>query len=242
MVLAVQTVKQFVEDSYQLISASSPTVPLQGNDMSKGVQFLNELIAYYSADGLLLTISQQVDFVLPIGQEFITFGDPSIVPPPDVPSGRLANCEDMWLTLEGVTYPLIDESRNVFYASYKYDPQVGLPRFIIIRNDVDRTTVRFYPAASQVYDVSVYGKFEPASLTENSDMSGFPLYQIRFLKLALAKDLSLYKGRAQAWTPRLEAQYVEAKQTIESVSSYNLTIDVGNESYLNGSWRVKAGI
>ena len=39
-----QTVKQFVTDAYQLISANSPTVPLQGNDMLKGVQFLNELI------------------------------------------------------------------------------------------------------------------------------------------------------------------------------------------------------
>ena len=38
-----QTVKQFVTDAYQLISANSPTVPLQGNDMLKGVQFLNEL-------------------------------------------------------------------------------------------------------------------------------------------------------------------------------------------------------
>jgi hypothetical protein len=242
MVLQVQTVKQFVQDSYQLISPSSPTVPLQGNDMSKGVQFLNELVAYYSADALLLTISQQVDFVLPIGQQFITFGDPSIVPAPDVPSGRLANCEDMWLTLDGVTYPLIDESRNVFYASYKFDPQVGLPRFIIIRNDVDRTTVRFYPAASQVYDVSVYGKFQLAMLDENSDMSAFPLYYIRFLRFALSKDLALYKGRAQAWTPKLEVEYTNAKATMESASSYNLTIDVGNESYLNGSWRVKAGI
>jgi hypothetical protein len=242
MTLAVQTVKQFVSDSYQLVSASTPTVPLQGWDMQKGVQFLNELIAFYSSSGLLLPISQKVNFILPEAQQFITFGDPTVVPTPDVTAGRLANLENAWLELDGVDYPLIDQSRNVFFASYKYFPQLGLPRFIIIVNEVEVTNMQFYPAGSQQYNVWVYGKFQMAALTENSNMSAFPLYQIRFLRLALAKDLSIYKGRAQAWTPRLEEMYVDAKQQMESVSSFNLSIDVGNESYLNGSWRVKAGI
>ena len=54
----VQTVKQFLTDSYQLISANTPTVPLQGNDMSKGLQFLNQLLTSYSATGLMLTIAK----------------------------------------------------------------------------------------------------------------------------------------------------------------------------------------
>lgn len=242
MAAPAQKVKEFVQDSYQLISANSPTTPLHGNDMSKGVQFMNELLQAYSATGLMLTIARQITFSLPIGQEEITFGAADYLPTPDVPLGRLANCQNAWLLLDGVTYPLILENRNVFYQSYKYDPQVGLPRFAIITNETDLTRMRFYPAASQVYEVNIYGKFQLSILTENDDMSSLPEYYKRYLRFALAKDLALYKGRTQAWSPLLQEAYMDAKKDMESVSSVNLNIETEQESYLNGSWRVRAGV
>ena len=237
-----QTVKGFVQDSYQLVSASSPTVPLHGDDMLKGVQFLNEWLNAASATGLMTTIAQEVIFTLPIGQQFITFGAPTHIPTPDVTVGRLANLQNAWLVLENVTYPLIDESRNTFYASYKFDPQVGLPRFVIITNEVDLTRMRFYPAASQVYEVHCYGKFQLPNVTENDTMALLPTYYIRFLRLALAKDLAMYKGRMQAWNQMLEDALIKAEQDMMSVSSVNLNIETEQESYLNGSWRVRAGV
>jgi hypothetical protein len=240
--LYAQTAKEFVQDAYQLISANSPTVPLQGNDMSKGIHFLNNLLKFYSSSALLLTISKKIMFQVQIGQQFVTFGDPSFVPVPNVTQGRLANLENAWLELDGVDYPLINESRNVFYGSYKYFPQKGLPRFVIIDNDTNLTTMQLYPSPSQVYNVWVYGKFQLAYISENDDMSSLPQYYQRFLLFALARDLALFKGRSRAWTPDLEKMYLEAFDQIESVSSLNLVIDTGNESYLNGSWRVRAGI
>jgi hypothetical protein len=242
MTLYAQSVRDFVQDAYQLISASSPTVPLQGNDLQKGIQFLNELIKSYSASSLRLTIAKKVTFTVNIGQQFVTFGDPSYVPTPDVAIGRLSNLENAWLELDGVDYPLIDESRNVFFGSYKYFPQQGLPRFIIITNDLNLTTMQLYPSPSQVYTLFVYGKFEMPYLTSNDTMQGLPLYYYRFLKFSLARDLSFYKGRSSAWDQKLEAMYQELVDEMESVSSMNLVIDSANESYLNGSWRVRAGI
>ena len=241
--MSTQTVKAFVQDAYQLVSASSPTVPLVGNDMQKGIQFLNELVLAYSGTGLMLTIAKEVAFTVSIGQEFVTFGALDVVPTPDVTTeGRLANMQNAWLLLEGVTYPLIDESRNVFYSSYKYDPQQGLPRFVIITNETEITRMRLYPAPSQVYELHVYGKFQLPLLGQNDTMIEFPNYYIRYLKFALAKELAAYKGRAMAWTDFLEGMYMDAKKDMESVSSVNLAIDTDNESYLNGKWRVKAGI
>jgi hypothetical protein len=97
-----------------------------------------------------------VTYTLSIGQSLITFADASYLPAADVQQGRLANMQDAWLLLDGVTYPLVDESRNVFQGSYKYDPQLGLPRFAIIYNQVDVTTMRVYPGASQVYELHGY--------------------------------------------------------------------------------------
>jgi len=210
--------------------------------MSKGIQFLNQLLKSYSSSSLLLTIARKVNFTLPIGQRFVTFGDPTYVPTPDVPEGRLSNLENAWLTLDGVDYPLIDESRNVFFGSYKYEPQEGLPRFIIITNDTNLTTMQFYPSASQEYDVTVYGKFELPYVGENDDLSSLPLYYYRFLTFAVARDLAFYKGRSSAWDAKLEGMFDEAKKEMESATAINLVIDTPNESYLNGAWRVRAGI
>ena len=255
MTLPYQTVKQFVQDSYQLISASSPTVPLHGNDMLKGVQFLNELIQSYSSSSLLLPIAQKIELTVQINQLFVTFADPGFVVPtswvgnpfygqtlPSYSGGRLTNLERAWLSLDGVTYPLIDEDRGVFFGSYKFFPQLGLPRFAIITNDLDYTTLQLYPGPSQQYDLFIYGKFTVPFLTENSSMSILPLYTQRFFKTALSKELAFYKGRSAAWDQKLEARYQELKDEMESVSTMDLVIDSANESYLNGSWRLRAGI
>jgi hypothetical protein len=242
MTLYAQTVRDFVTDSYQLISASNPIVPLQGNDLQKGIQFLNELIKSYSSSSLRLTIAKEISFPVQVGQKYVTFGDPTYVPTPDVTVGRLSNLENAWLELQGVTYPLIQESRNVFFGSYKYDPQQGLPRFIIIKNDLNLTTAQLYPSPSQGYTVFIYGKFEMPYLTSNDTMSDFPLYYYRFLKYSLARELAFYKGRSSAWDKKLESRYLELVSEMESVSTMNLVIESANESYLNGSWRVMAGV
>ena len=253
--LPVQTVNDFVQDSYQLITANSPTVPLQGNDLSKGIQFLNELIAFYSSDSLLLTIAQKIELTVQIGQLFVTFADAGFVPPsswatdphygstlPSYSGGRLTNLENAWLSLDGVTYPLIDESRNVFYGSYKFFPQLGLPRYAIITNDLNYTTMQIYPGPSQQYSLFVYGKFEQPALVSGGTMGNWPLYFIRFLKLALGRELAYYKGRSSAWDAKLEGMYQEACDKMENVSAFNLAINSANESYLNGSWRLRAGV
>lgn len=253
--LYAQTVKDFVTDSYQLISASSPTVPLYGNDMEKGVRFLNELLKSYSSSSLLLTIAQKVKLTVQINQLFVTFADVGFVPPaswvgnpyygttlPSYSGGRLSNLENAWLSLDGVTYPLIDESRNVFFGSYKFFPQLGLPRFTVLTNDLNYTTMQLYPGPSQQYDLWIYGKFELPYISESSNMSSLPLYYYRYLKYALARELAYYKGRSSAWDQKLEAMYQEARDEMESASTMNLVIDSANESYLNGSWRLRSGV
>jgi len=237
-----QPVNEFVQDCYQLVSASSPTVPLHGNDLSKGIQFTNELLKYYSSSSLLLTIAKKINFSVAIGQQYVTFADPTYTPAADIQQGRLTNLERAWLELSGVTYPLIDEDRGVFFGSYKFEPQQGLPLFVIITNDLNLTTMQLYPAPSQVYNMFVYGKFELPYLVSDGTMSNLPLYFIRFLRFAVARELAYYKGRSAAWDAKLEGMYQEAKDDMESVTTVDLSIDSANESYLNGSWRVRSGV
>lgn len=238
-----QSVRDFVSDSYQIVSASTPTVPLHGNDLSKGIAILNRLLGQYSATGLMITVSKQVDFTIGIGQGEITFGSADYTPTPDVTTeGRLVNLLNAWVTLEHVTYPLIDESRTEFFSSYKYSTLRGLPRYVIVKPETNLTRVQVFPAPSQEYLLSVYGKFQVQELTSNDDMSSLPTYMQLYLQIALAKYISVYKGRMSAWTPELEQNYLTLKADMEANSSQNLDINTNTESFLNGAWRVRAGI
>lgn len=236
------TVRQFVHQAYRLISPSNPTVPLQDDDLQLGILILNQLMNDYASSGLMMTIAQTVNLPVNLGTFTVVAGPPMFVPTPDITLGRIANIEDAWLLLDGVTYPLIQESRDNYLASWKYDPLQGLPRFIIVFQDVETTTIRLYPAPSQFFEFYLRAKFQLPDFTANDTMAALPLYYTRYLLFALAKDISLYKGRAEAWTERLEMAYREAKDAMEGASEVNLSITGDRASLLNGAWRVRSGL
>jgi hypothetical protein len=238
-----QSVRVFVEDAYQLISAHSPTVPLHGNDLSKGVQFLNELLDDYSATGQLLTIARDIERVVIDGEGLLSIGSPDFVPTPDILEGRLVELINAWLILEGVTYPLIPLSTTEFDSSFKYEPLRGLPRYIIIRQETDISYVRIYPAPSQQFTLFIRAKFELSNVTTNDSMASLPKYYLRYLKFALASDLADYKGRSEAWTPKLEAKLKQAKSDMIAASAINLDVTTGDDSLTPAAkWRLISGL
>ncbi len=159
-----------------------------------------------------------------------------------IKQGRLANLDSAWLELSGVTYPLIDKSRDEYLAAWKYQPLQGLPRFIITFPEVDVVRATLYPAPSQFYTFFARGKFQLPVLTINDDMSLVPEYYHLYFLYATAKFVSKFKGRSGAWTPDLEAEYRELKDNMEAASEVNLSIAGDEQSLLNGAWRVRAGI
>lgn len=237
------TVRDFLNDCYQLISANSPNTTMPDRTQSQALRILNTLLNEYSGTTLLLTVEKQVDYTIGIGQQFVTFGQPDYTPTPDITSeGRLASLENAWLTLDGVTYPLIDEKRTEFYSSYKYEPLAGLPRYIVVVPGTNITTCQIFPAPSQVYELSFFGKFQLFAFGINDDMSALPTYYQLFFMYAIAKYLADFTGRSEAWTEKLEDSYMKLRTSMIGVSPINLDININQESWLNGAWRVRAGI
>ena len=310
------TVREFCFQMYRLISASSPVIPLHGDDEQLAIRVLNQLLQSYASSGLMLTIAKTVSVNINSPQKEIYFTDPTysttatlteivtltlanpsftvvdssiyfvgdLVTGSGIPAlttilsivgniitltanatltgsssltfthdtsdplvayikeGRLANLDSAWLVLSGVTYPLIDKSRDEFLAAWKYEPLKGLPRFIITFPDTSIVRAQLYPAPSQFYTFFCRGKFQLSSLTANDDMSTVPEYYHLYFLYAVAKYVSKFKGRGSAWTPDLEAEYRELKDNMEAASEVNLSIAGDEQSLLNGAWRVRAGI
>lgn len=177
------------------------------------------------------------------GASVLTFSHE--IPTPEIAyikEGRLANLDSAWLLLSGVTYPLIDKSRDEFLAAWKYEPLQGLPRFIITFPETQLVRAQLYPAPSQFFTFNARGKFQKLPLTANDTLEGLPDYQELFLLYATAKYVAKFKGRGSAWTQDLEMDYKELKAKMEAASEVNLSIAGDEESLLNGAWRVRAGI
>ena len=191
----------------------------------------------FSISDNLITLSQNVLYT---GSSLLTFSAASDTV--YIKLGRLANLDNAWLILNGVTYPLIDKSRDDYLSAWKYDPLQGLPRFVITFPNTNYVTLRLYPAPSQFYEFYCRGKFQLPYLTVNDDMSAVPEYWHLYFMYATAKYVSKFKARGSAWTDDLEAEYRELKDNMESASEVNLSIMGDEQSLLNGAWRVRAGI
>lgn len=187
-----------------------------------------------------ITINTVVTFT---GTSLLTFGHDNALPNVAyIYEGRLANLDNAWLVLSGVTYPLIDKSRDEYLSAWKYQPLQGLPRFIITFPDTAIVKAQLYPAPSQFYQFNARGKFQLTILTSNDDLSQLPGYFELFFLYAVAKYVCKFKGRGSAWTDDLEADYRELKAAMEGASEINLSIAGDEQSLLNGAWRVRAGI
>ncbi len=241
------TVREFIYDMYRLINPSNPTQALHGDDMQLAIRIMNRLLQSYASSGLMITISKTVTVPINDGVKEIIFTDPDYVPPFDptvvqIAQGRLANLSNAWLQLSGVTYPLIDASRDYYLSAWKYEPLKSLPRFIVLFPEVDLVRARLYGAASQFFDFYCRGKFQLPELAADDDMSLVPQYYHMYLTYAVAKYVSKFKARGAAWTPDLEQEYRELKDNMEGASEINMSIVGQDQSLLNGAWRVKAGI
>lgn len=202
-----------------------------------GIPALSVII---SIDGNLITLNNVATLT---GTSTLQFIQPIIIPGiAFIKQGRLANLDNAWLILSGVTYPLIDKSRDDFLAAWKFEPLQGLPIFAIVFSETEYVDIRLYPAPSQFFEFFARCKLQLSEYTKDSDMSNLPQYFIRFLLLATARDVCMFKGRLDAWTPKLEQSYQEAYDIMVSTSEVNLSITGDEQSLLNGAWRVRAGI
>lgn len=227
------------------LTAASPTITVVDGSLYSigdgvsggGIPLLTKIL---NIVGNVITMSANATIN---GPSVLTFSHE--IPTPDIAyikEGRLANLDSAWLQLSGVTYPLIDKSRDEFLAAWKYEPLQGLPRFIITFPDTNLVRAQLYPAPSQFFTFFCRGKFQKVPLTANDTLEGLPEYQELFLLYAVAKYVAKFKGRGSAWTQDLEDDYRELKAQMEAASEVNLSIAGDEQSLLNGAWRTRAGI
>jgi hypothetical protein len=75
------TVREFVFQMYRLITASTPTMPLHGDDENLAIKVLNQILQSYASSGLLLPIAKTVTTQINLPVKEIYFTSPDYVGP-----------------------------------------------------------------------------------------------------------------------------------------------------------------
>src|ERR1700749_268321 len=260
------TVREFVLQMYRLITASNPTVPLHGDDEKLAIRVMNQILSNYASNGLLLTIAKTVSvpvnlgitdvwFVpkdyplysfqtetvtLTNGSPDFTVGDGSKYQVGDLVTGNGIPALTSILSIATNTSTLTANATLSGASLLTFAHYIGLP--IITFPDTNILKTQLYPAPSQFFEFNARGKFQLQALTSNDSLDDLPEYFELFFLYAVAKYVSKFKGRGSAWTDDLEMEYRELKAQMEAASEINLSIAGDEQSLLNGSWRVRAGI
>lgn len=236
-----QTVAQFLQKSFRMISATGPSVPLRGEDYLTGLEILNDLVASYGVNTLLQPIATTTYINVEAGQRDVIFTDELTNPDADYTGGRLSTAQNMWIEYQGVAYPLDNRSRSRYNATARYIPQQGLPLTYTLFFEEDYTRIRLFPAPPIAYVLAVDGVIQPVLINSNMTLTGFPSYYTLFLKYATSREMAFGLNRDSAWSDRHEQRYLDLERIMQNNAPRNL--DIGRrDNDLNGATLVASGL
>lgn len=235
------TVREFLDDCYGIISPSQPSQSLRGIQFKRGLKSLNGLLAFYGLTGFLLPVSDQIIVAVAGGQRDVFFSDCATMPCADWTGGRIAAMQNAWLTFNGVVYPLYDRSRNRFNNMARPLNTSGLPLEYIIHDEVNYTRLELFPPPSRPYLLHIDAKFAASYIDENSTMPQIPQYYRNYFEYAVAKEIAYKNAMANAWTQDLQATLDDKERIV--INNTPVNVDIGNKGYyLTGAALVESGL
>jgi hypothetical protein len=222
-------VNDIVTDTLDFLRIGTEFQDLGGYDETRAVKVLNEILAAMSANGSSLPFFYAYDFTTTAGKSKYYIGQ-----------GPLADANQPYL----VDVAFI----NLFYSELCYNVEIinDLQAFLTAR----ATNIQFLPAQARVYLeqdslgntytvvdflyppdqaylVTLRAKPQLTQIGPTSTIVGLPMYYRSYLKYELARKLIPYYGREDVWTPFVEKDYTEIKETILGSVKKDLSVITG---------------
>lgn len=183
---------------------------VDGDQVSDGLQLLNNLLAFKGTDIRLIPYFQSFDVTLNNGQE-IYFID------------NLVDIETMYFLLNNVRFPMTPVNRDRYFGSYRVANISSLPTYYHLERAEGGSNVYVYPLPNQNYEASLFGKFALTNVTAFQDLSlVYDGFYIEYLRYALA---SMMCDEYDIEFPAYKAQRLKSyEKKLMDVSPTDLTI------------------
>lgn len=169
------SVRKLITKSWYLsgiVGRSLNTV--SGEQINDGLDLLNELLAFKTANNRLIPYFKPYQFNAIIGHE--SYFIPNLI-----------SIETITFNLQTVRFPMSNQSRKPYFGSGRVDGITSLPYSWHLEREKGGAVLYMYFLPQDTYPIKIVGKFSLAQVVLTEDLSAtLDLFYISYLRYALA--------------------------------------------------------
>lgn len=203
MAIFLKNSEELIYEAYQMVSIIGDQETLDDNFNQVGIRYLNEIMARDQVAGMNVPYYNLISFNLVGGQESYVFDLTT--------EGRTATTNPI-IELEYCNIflvpfnqqPMQIVNRNQYYGTWRSMITSAIPSMVLLVPGLNTSSLNFYPIPNSNYQIDVYVKQATDNIQKNETIY-LPPHMIRYLRFALAKDLSL-KYPAGVWSQSHEME------------------------------------
>lgn len=179
------------------------------DQLNDGLEMLNAIISFKTADQKLIPYFQEYDFTAVVGQEQYFVPD-------------LVNAETFTYNIGPVRYACYPQSRKQYFGNYRVDNINSLIFQWHSERTFNGSNIYIYFLPSQAFALKLWGKFSLSDVTLYQDLSlTLDLYYIEYLRYALAEYIC--QEYNLTFSPQSQQKLDEFERKLISISPPDLT-------------------
>lgn len=224
-----QTVNALVNKAFRLIGEFDVRDVIPSEDITEGIDSLNDIINTYSLNASLIPYTKKIEFQTVADKNEYTFSNyPGVTA--DIESNRLTSVEYLQLKFkesDSSIYSLYPLSKTQLFAQYYTEKDGTIPGFYLLEESELFTTLRLYPTPDKTYFMTLRGKFYLDKFEDSTNITNVPLGLQRFLRFKLAKELSMLYP-SSSWQQKHESELMEMEAEVRSGNDIDMTSRASN--------------
>lgn len=205
------TVTTLITDSYYLSGVLSQGLQtISGNQLSKGLRFLNAILALKSVNNRLIPYFTEYNFNAVVGQEIYS-----------IPN--LISVETLTFEYSTVRWSMNQCTRIEYQGMSRANNITSLPQYYYTERCLGGSKLYMYFLPDQGYSFTLWGKFSLANVVLNQNLSTtLEAFYIEFLRYCLAEYIC---GDSNiTFQPQNKAMLDQYEQVFLDISAPDLTI------------------
>ena len=228
--MAAETIEKLVLNAYYLMGLIDPSESIDGYLIEEGIFLFNDLLDNYVSVDRLIPYYEDLNFTLTVGKSEYAVGPAETEA--DITAKKIVSIGQAVVIDQYTSYPLeIINYFNLLDTIYTTNIK-GRPYLLKLQNEINISKLFFYLPPNKAYDVKMKVKFEFDNQADQALINVVPVQYHRFLRYALARELSsIYRARAN-WNPVLEEEFKRMRINLMANSDLELTAD-GNHGLLS---------
>ena len=216
-----RTANDLIVRAFYLLGEFSPDAIPSGQDVQDGLYYLNDILDYFSSQGLLIPYIKNVEFTMEVGKGEYTFSN--VITNPDVNSERIVELDYVNIIRDQISYPVRIISRAELFNNARLTDLQSKPGYVILIREELQSKLKFYPVPAFPYECVVRAKYMLDHLELYDQLDEIPPYYYRFLRYALARELKdIYPS--SNWSAQQEQMYQEMLRDIKANNDITMTI------------------